>query len=109
MDLQGKKNKNLFWLPAIAPLISVVLSTLMVYLAKADRHGVKIVKHIKEGLNPSSVHQLQLTGPHVGQAAKAGLISAIIALAVSLALLFSLIIFFLLISFMFLMVINLNF
>ncbi|KAM5575835.1 low affinity sulfate transporter 3 [Rosa sericea] len=81
----GKKNKNLFWLPAIAPLISVVLSTLIVYVTKADRHGVKIVKHIKEGLNPSSAHQLQLTGPHVGQAAKAGLISAIIALAEAIA------------------------
>lgn len=84
--MQGKRNKKLFWLPAIAPLISVVLSTMIVYFTKADRHGVKIVKHIKEGINPSSAHQLQLTGPHVGQAAKAGLISAIIALAVSLAL-----------------------
>lgn len=81
----GKRNKKLFWLPAIAPLVSVVLSTMIVYFTKADRHGVKIVKHIKEGINPSSAHQLQLTGPHVGQAAKAGLISAIIALAEAIA------------------------
>lgn len=81
--LQGKRNKKFFWLPAIAPLISVILSTLIVYLTKADKHGVNIVKHIKGGLNPSSAHQLQLRGPHVGQAAKAGLISAVIALAVS--------------------------
>lgn len=85
--LQGKRNKKLFWLPAIAPLISVLLSTLIVFLTKADKHGVKIVKHIKGGLNPSSAHQLQLGGPHVGQAAKAGLISAVIALAVSYPLL----------------------
>ncbi|KAK9903004.1 hypothetical protein M0R45_001346 [Rubus argutus] len=58
---------------------------MIVYFTKADRHGVKIVKHIKEGINPSSAHQLQLTGPHVGQAAKAGLISAIIALAEAIA------------------------
>ncbi|GLT64307.1 hypothetical protein SLA2020_368110 [Shorea laevis] len=81
----GRRNKKLFWLPAIAPLLSVILSTLIVFLTKADKHGVKIVKHIKRGLNPSSVHQIQLNGPHVGQAAKVGLISAIIALTEAIA------------------------
>lgn len=80
--MQGRRNKKLFWFPAIAPLISVILSTLIVFLTKGDKHGVKIVKHIKGGLNPSSVNELQLNGPHVGQAAKIGLISAIIALTV---------------------------
>jgi low affinity sulfate transporter 2 len=87
--LQGRRNKKLFWLPAIAPLISVILSTLIVFLTKADKHGVKIVKHIKRGLNPSSIHQLQLSGPHVGEAAKVGLISAIIALTACPPFLFS--------------------
>lgn len=81
-NFQGRRNKKLFWLPAIAPLLSVILSTLIVYLTKADKHGVKIVKHIKGGLNPSSAHQLQLTGPHLGQTAKIGLISAVVALTV---------------------------
>ncbi|KAA8522507.1 hypothetical protein F0562_013132 [Nyssa sinensis] len=81
----GRRNKKLFWLPAIAPLISVILSTLIVYLTKADEHGVKIVKHFKGGLNPSSAHQLQFNGPHVGQAAKTGLICAIIALTEAIA------------------------
>jgi low affinity sulfate transporter 2 len=80
--LQGRRNKKLFYLPAIAPLIAVVLSTLIVFLTKADKHGVKIIKHIEVGVNRSSAHQLQLNGPHVGQAAKVGLISAIIALTV---------------------------
>ncbi|KDP32701.1 hypothetical protein JCGZ_11993 [Jatropha curcas] len=81
----GRRNKKLFWFPAIAPLISVILSTLIVFLSKADKHGVKIVKHIKGGLNPSSVHDLQLNSPHVGQAAKIGLISAIVALTEAIA------------------------
>jgi len=70
-------------LPAVAPLLSVILSTLIVYLSRADKHGVNIIKHVKGGLNPSSLHQLQLHGPHVGQAAKIGLICAVIALTVS--------------------------
>ncbi|XP_057731412.1 low affinity sulfate transporter 3 [Arachis stenosperma] len=81
----GRRNKKLFWLPAIAPLLSVILSTLIVFLSKADKHGVNIIKHVQGGLNPSSVHKLQLKGPHVGQAAKIGLISAIIALTEAIA------------------------
>ncbi|KAF2317409.1 hypothetical protein GH714_021851 [Hevea brasiliensis] len=36
----GKK-KKLFWIAAIAPLVSVILSTLLVYVTHADKHGVK--------------------------------------------------------------------
>lgn len=82
LNFQGRRNKKLFWLPAIAPLVSVILSTLIVYLTKADKHGVNIIKHVKGGLNPSSAHLLQFQGPHVGKTAKIGLISAIIALTV---------------------------
>jgi len=82
MSFQGRRNKKLFWLPAIAPLLSVLLSTLIVYLSKADKNGVNIIKHVKGGLNPSSVHELQFNGQHVGQIAKIGLISAVIALTV---------------------------
>ncbi|KAG5534208.1 hypothetical protein RHGRI_022364 [Rhododendron griersonianum] len=81
----GKRNKKIFWLPAIAPLISVILSTLIVFLTRADEHGVKIVKHIKGGLNPSSIHQLQFDSPHVSEVAKIGLIVAVIALAEAIA------------------------
>ncbi|XP_022753085.1 low affinity sulfate transporter 3-like [Durio zibethinus] len=81
----GRRNKKLFWFPAIAPLFSVILSTLIVYLTKADKHGVKIVKHVKGGLNPSSLHQLQFKGPHVAEAAKIGLISAVVALTEAIA------------------------
>ncbi|KAE9466200.1 hypothetical protein C3L33_01911, partial [Rhododendron williamsianum] len=52
---------------------------------RADEHGVKIVKHIKGGLNPSSIHQLQFDSPHVSEVAKIGLIVAVIALAEAIA------------------------
>ncbi|XVE55448.1 hypothetical protein DITRI_Ditri03aG0159500 [Diplodiscus trichospermus] len=81
----GRRNKKLFWFPAIAPLLSVIISTLIVYLTKADKHGVKIVKHIKGGLNPSSLHQLQFKGPHVAETAKIGLIAAVVALTEAIA------------------------
>ncbi|GMP32731.1 hypothetical protein CsSME_00006362 [Camellia sinensis var. sinensis] len=81
----GKRNKKLFWLPAIAPLMSVILSTLIVFLTRADKYGVKIVKHIKGGLNPISVHQLQFDSPHASEVAKIGLIVAVVALTEAIA------------------------
>ncbi|KAI7749106.1 hypothetical protein M8C21_014263 [Ambrosia artemisiifolia] len=80
-----KKKKQLFWLPAISPVISVIISTLIVYLTRADEHGVKIIKHFKGGLNPSSLNQLEFNGPHLGQVAKTGLVCAIIALTEAVA------------------------
>ncbi|CAA6664446.1 unnamed protein product [Spirodela intermedia] len=65
----GRRNRKLFWLPAISPLVSVVLSTLMVNLTRAD-HSVK---------------QLEFSGSFVGEAAKIGLISAIISLTEAIA------------------------
>ncbi|MED6122531.1 Low affinity sulfate transporter 3 [Stylosanthes scabra] len=81
----GRRNRKLFWLPAISPLLSVIVSTLIVYLSKADKQGVNIIKHVKGGLNPSSLHQLQFHGQNVGEAAKIGLICAIIALTEAVA------------------------
>lgn len=81
----GRRNKKLFWLPAISPLISVLLSTLIVFLTKADRHGVKTIQHVKGGLNPSSVRQLQFSGAFVGESAKIGFVCAIVALAEAIA------------------------
>lgn len=40
---QGKKNKKYFWVPAIAPMISIILSTLFVFIFHAEKHGVQIV------------------------------------------------------------------
>ncbi|KAM1292180.1 hypothetical protein ACFX2H_019007 [Malus domestica] len=81
----GKRKKTLFCLPAVAPLLSVILSTLIVYLTRGDKHGIKIVKHIKDGLNPSSMNLIQLNRPHVGDVAKVGLIVAHIALTEAIA------------------------
>jgi len=72
-----------FWLASISPLVSVVLSTLFVFLTKADENGVKIVKHVKGGLNPISIHQLDFSSPYIGEVAKIALVVAVVALTVS--------------------------
>lgn len=76
----GKRKKKLFWVPAIAPLISVILSTLFVFLTHADKKGVAIVNHIEKGLNPSSVHLLYFSGENLVRGFKIGAVAGMIAL-----------------------------
>ncbi|XP_028108021.1 low affinity sulfate transporter 3-like [Camellia sinensis] len=80
-----KRDKKLFWLLAIAPLMSVILSTIIVFLTRADKYGVKIVKHINGGLNPILVHQLQFNNPYASEVTKIGLIVAVVALMEAIA------------------------
>ncbi|KAK4276795.1 hypothetical protein QN277_014902 [Acacia crassicarpa] len=76
----GKKDKKLFWIPAIAPLISVVLSTSLVYLTRADKQGVEIVRHIEKGINPSSVHEIYFTGDYLRKGFRIGIVAGMIVL-----------------------------
>ncbi|CAO2819719.1 unnamed protein product [Amaranthus hypochondriacus] len=81
----GKKNKKLFWVPAMAPLTSVILATLIVFLTRVDKQGVQIVKHIDQGINRPSADKLFLTGPYLVKAIKAGAIAGVIALTEAVA------------------------
>ncbi|KAG8087125.1 hypothetical protein GUJ93_ZPchr0010g9825 [Zizania palustris] len=81
----GKKNKKFFWVPAIAPITSVILATLFVYITRADKQGVQIVNHIKKGINPSSVHKIYFSGPFVAKGFKIGVICGMIGLTEAVA------------------------
>ncbi|XP_059631423.1 sulfate transporter 1.3-like [Cornus florida] len=81
----GKKNKKFFWVPAIAPLISVILSTFFVYITRADKQGVQIVKHIEKGINPSSVNEIYFSGKYVIKGFKIGVVAGMIALTEAVA------------------------
>lgn len=81
----GRRYRKLFWLSAISPLLSVILSTAAVYATRADKHGVKIIQKVHAGLNPSSAKQIHLNGPHTAECAKAAIICAVIALTEAIA------------------------
>ncbi|XP_017632542.1 sulfate transporter 1.3-like [Gossypium arboreum] len=81
----GKKQKKFFWVPAIAPLISVIISTVTVYATKADKHGVEIVKNIRKGINPPSVKEIFFSGQYAGKGFKIGVVSGMIALTEAVA------------------------
>ncbi|XAR53070.1 hypothetical protein NMG60_11021469 [Bertholletia excelsa] len=81
----GKKKKKLFWVPAIAPLISVIISTFFVYITHANDHGVQIVKDIEKGVNSPSVDQIFFSGEYLGKGFKIGVVAGLIALTEAIA------------------------
>ncbi|XP_058747731.1 sulfate transporter 1.3-like [Vicia villosa] len=81
----GKKGQKYFWVPAIAPLVSVVLSTFFVYITRADKHGVAIVNHIEKGINPSSVKEIYFTGDYLAKGVRIGIVAGMIALTEAIA------------------------
>ncbi|KAG2310443.1 hypothetical protein Bca52824_022000 [Brassica carinata] len=81
----GKKNKKLFWVPAIAPLISVVVSTFFVFITRADKQGVQIVRHIDQGINPISVSKLYFSGKYFTEGIRIGAVAGMVALTEAVA------------------------
>ncbi|KAK8497693.1 hypothetical protein V6N12_018811 [Hibiscus sabdariffa] len=81
----SKRKAAFFWINAMAPLISVILGSLLVYLTHADKHGVPVIGHLKKGLNPLSVSDLAFGSPHLMAAIKTGIIIGIIGLAEGIA------------------------
>ncbi|KAI9200810.1 hypothetical protein LWI28_013457 [Acer negundo] len=81
----GKKNKKFFWVPAIAPLISVILSTFFVFITRADKQGVQIVNHIEKGINPPSVNQIYFSGDYLLKGFRIGVVAGMIALTEAIA------------------------
>ncbi|GKV42371.1 hypothetical protein SLEP1_g49782 [Rubroshorea leprosula] len=81
----SKKKAALFWINAMAPLTSVILGSVLAYFTHAEKHGVQVIGHLKQGLNPPSVSELAFGSPHLLTAIKTGIIIGIISLAEGIA------------------------
>ncbi|KAG9451931.1 hypothetical protein H6P81_004835 [Aristolochia fimbriata] len=81
----SKRRPKLFWISAAAPLTSVVLGSVLVYLTHAEKHGVQVIGYLKKGLNPPSANHLVFTSPYMMTALKTGIITGVIALAEGIA------------------------
>ncbi|KAH7522271.1 hypothetical protein FEM48_Zijuj07G0120700 [Ziziphus jujuba var. spinosa] len=82
---ESKKKKAFFWINAMAPLTSVILGSLLVFLTHAEQHGVQVIGHLKKGLNPSSITELAFGSPYLTTAVKTGIITGVIGLAEGVA------------------------
>ncbi|KAL7112949.1 hypothetical protein ACP275_04G033500 [Erythranthe tilingii] len=81
----SKKKPNLFWVSAMAPLTSVILASLVVYLTHAEDHGVQVIGELKKGINPASIMDLNFDSRYLPTAIKTGIVTGVIALAEGIA------------------------
>lgn len=79
------RKPNLFWVSAIAPLSSVILSTIIAFAFKAENHGISTIGHLNEGINPPSTNMLTFRGSYLAVAIKTGIVSGILSLTEGIA------------------------
>ncbi|KAI3891542.1 hypothetical protein MKX03_033089 [Papaver bracteatum] len=80
-----KKKPSLYWVSALAPMVTVVIGCLVAYFAHADKHGIQIVGHLKKGINPSSIQFLNFDPEYLPYTIKAGIMTGFLALAEGIA------------------------
>ncbi|KAK2978242.1 hypothetical protein RJ640_024275 [Escallonia rubra] len=80
-----QKRPKLFWVSAIAPMVTVVVGGLFAYFAHAEKHGIQIVGELKRGINPPSLQDLNFDPKYISAPIKAGIITAMVALAEGIA------------------------
>ncbi|KAL3725638.1 hypothetical protein ACJRO7_030639 [Eucalyptus globulus] len=81
----SKRRPRFFWISAMAPLTTVILGSLLVYLTHAEKHGVPVIGPLKKGLNPPSGMDLAFRSPYLTTAIKTGIVTGVIALAEGIA------------------------
>lgn len=81
----GMKRKRLFWVPAVAPIISVIVATLFVYITHSNDKGVVTVPEIKKGINKSSFEEIYFKGSYTAKGFKIGVVAGLVALTEAVA------------------------
>ncbi|GMN37260.1 hypothetical protein TIFTF001_006681 [Ficus carica] len=79
------RKPKLFWISAAAPLTSVLLSTLIVFLLRSKSPHISIIGNLPKGLNPPSSNMLFFSGSFFGLAIKTGIITGILSLTEGIA------------------------
>ncbi|KAJ7969633.1 sulfate transporter 3 1 [Quillaja saponaria] len=76
-----KKNPKLFWVSAMAPMVTVIIGGLFAYFTHGEKHGVQIVGHLERGINPISIQYLNFNSKYLSAVARTGIITGFLSLA----------------------------
>ncbi|KAF5191832.1 Sulfate transporter 1.1 [Thalictrum thalictroides] len=79
------RRPKLFWISAAAPLTSVLISTLIIFIFKAQIKGISTIGHLPRGVNPPSANMLYFHAPYLSLALKTGIITGILSLTEGIA------------------------
>ncbi|KAK9945252.1 hypothetical protein M0R45_010777 [Rubus argutus] len=53
----SQRKPKFFWISAMAPLTSVILGSVLVYITHAEKHGVQVIGELKKGFQDRSHHR----------------------------------------------------
>ncbi|KAL1298153.1 probable sulfate transporter 3.4 [Arachis hypogaea] len=79
------RKPKLFWVSAAAPLTSVILSTILVFLLRHKAHRIAIIGNLPKGLNPPSSNMLFFNGAYLALAIKTGIVTGLLSLTEGIA------------------------
>ncbi|MED6111336.1 putative sulfate transporter 3.4, variant 2 [Stylosanthes scabra] len=79
------RKPKLFWVSAAAPLTSVILSTILVFLLRDKAHQIAMIGNLPKGLNPPSSNMLFFNGAYLTLAIKTGIVTGILSLTEGIA------------------------
>ncbi|XP_015933380.1 probable sulfate transporter 3.4 [Arachis duranensis] len=79
------RKPKLFWVSAAAPLTSVILSTILVFLLRHKAHQIAIIGNLSKGLNPPSSNMLFFNGAYLALAIKTGIVTGLLSLTEGIA------------------------
>ncbi|XP_057725285.1 probable sulfate transporter 3.4 [Arachis stenosperma] len=79
------RKPKLFWVSAAAPLTSVILSTILVFLLRHKAHQIAIIGNLPKGLNPPSSNMLFFNGAYLALAIKTGIVTGLLSLTEGIA------------------------
>ncbi|XP_027173937.1 probable sulfate transporter 3.5 [Coffea eugenioides] len=80
-----QRRPKLFWVSAIAPIVTVIVGGLFAYFGHADKHGIPIVGALKKGINPLSINRITFDPKYIAGPLKGGVVTAMIAIAEGIA------------------------
>ncbi|XP_043699315.1 probable sulfate transporter 3.5 [Telopea speciosissima] len=80
-----KKKPKLFWVSAVAPMVTIIVGCVFAYLVHGEKHGIQTVGHLTKGLNPPSLKKLNFNSQYLAVTVKSGIITGILALAEGIA------------------------
>ncbi|KAL8128616.1 hypothetical protein V2J09_017771 [Rumex salicifolius] len=82
---ERNRKPKLFWISAMAPLLTVAIGGLFAYFGHVEKYGIPIVGPLKKGINPISINDFVFGRKYIAAPIKAGIITAILAMAEGIA------------------------
>ncbi|MED6112310.1 putative sulfate transporter 3.3 [Stylosanthes scabra] len=74
-----------FWVSAGAPLLSVIIATVILFILRGRQHGISVIGKLPEGVNPPSAKLLLFEASYLALVIKTGIMIGVLSLTEGIA------------------------